>query len=53
MEDLIFDAETGERLIHDFGFYHETYEKRGGHWLFASRALKRTHVRHQPETAQA
>lgn len=45
MEDLIFDAESEELLIHGFGFYHETYEKRDGRWVFTSRQLKRTHVR--------
>ena len=51
MEDYIFDSETEELLIHGFGFYHETYEKRDGKWLFTSRALKRTHVRNKPEAA--
>ena len=49
MEDLIFDSETGELLIHGFGFYHETYQKIDGKWLFTSRQLKRTHVRETPE----
>ncbi len=50
MEDMIFDAETKELLIHGFGFYHETYENRDGTWLFTSRQLKRVHVRVQPES---
>lgn len=50
MEDLIFDSETGELLIHGFGFYHETYEKIDGKWLFTSRQLKRTLVREKPES---
>lgn len=49
MEDLIFDAESGELLIHGFGFYHETYEQRNGRWLFTNRRLKRTLVREKPE----
>ena len=53
MEDLIFDSETGELLIHGFGFYHETYEKIEGKWLFNSRQLKRTLVRVSPETSKA
>lgn len=53
MEDMIFDATTKELLIHGFGFYHETYEKRGGVWLFTSRQLKRTHVRTSPALEQA
>jgi len=53
MEDLIFDTDSGELLIHGFGFYHETYESRDGTWLFTSRQLKRTLVRECPETKQA
>lgn len=52
MEDLIFDSETEELEIHGFGFYHETYEKREGRWLFTSRQLKRTYVRQFPERPQ-
>lgn len=48
MEDLIFDAASHELLIHGFGFYHETYEKRDSQWLFTSRQLKRTLVRTRP-----
>ena len=50
MEDLIFDTASGELLIHGFGFYHETYEKIDGKWLFNSRQLKRTLVRQNPES---
>ena len=53
MEDLIFEAATGELLIHGFGFYHETYEVIDGKWLFNSRQLKRTLVREKPETRTA
>lgn len=53
MEDLIFDAASEELLIHGFGHYHETYEKREGRWLFTSRQLKRTFVRTRPESARA
>ena len=46
MEDNIFWTEQGlEHRLHGFGFYHETYQKRDGQWLFTSRQLKRTHVR--------
>ena len=45
MEDNIFWKEDGEQhWLHGFGFYHETYEKRGDKWLFTRRQLKRTHV---------
>lgn len=37
-----------EHHIHAFGFYHETYEKRGGEWLFTSRRLERTKLLHTP-----
>lgn len=48
MEDMIFDAQTKKLVVHGFGFYHETYEKREEKWLFTSRRLKRTHVRENP-----
>lgn len=46
MEDNIFWQQDGEEhWLNGFGFYHETYEKRDGKWLFTSRSLKRTHIR--------
>ncbi len=46
MEDNIFTQNGDEEhWLQGFGFYHETYEKRDGHWLFTSRQLKRIHVR--------
>ncbi|MEJ5975833.1 nuclear transport factor 2 family protein [Novosphingobium sp. PS1R-30] len=45
MEDMIFDAATDVMVVHGFGHYHETYEKRGERWLFTSRQLKRTLVK--------
>jgi SnoaL-like domain len=53
MEDWIFDTASGELLIHGFGFYHETYEKRDGEWLFTSRQLRRTLMRSFPEEMKA
>lgn len=44
MEDLIFDEETLELLLHGFGFYHESCEKRDGEWKFTYRQLRRTFV---------
>lgn len=45
MEDYIYWTQAdGDHSLHGFGFYHETYEKRGGQWLFTSRQLKRTKV---------
>ena len=42
MEDNIFWSEAGEDCwLQGFGFYHETYEKRGETWLFTSRSLRR------------
>jgi hypothetical protein len=49
MEDNIFWKQgEEEHWLNGFGFYHETYEKRDGKWLFTSRQLKRTHVRVSP-----
>ncbi|MCB2060527.1 MAG: nuclear transport factor 2 family protein [Novosphingobium sp.] len=46
MEDNIHWEEDGTRLwLQGYGFYHETYEKRDGTWLFTSRRLRRTYVR--------
>lgn len=45
MEDNIFWNEAGEaHWMQGFGFYHESYEKLGGTWLFVKRQLKRTHI---------
>jgi hypothetical protein len=44
MEDLIFDENTKELLLHGFGFYHEEYEKVDGVWKFVWRQLRRTFV---------
>lgn len=49
MEDnIIWMQGEEEHWLQGFGFYHETYEKRDGTWLFTSRQLKRTHVRLSP-----
>jgi hypothetical protein len=49
MEDNIFWKQGDEdHWLQGFGFYHETYEKRDGQWLFTSRPLKRIHVRTSP-----
>ena len=46
MEDNLFWTEGGAKhWLQGFGFYHETYEKQDGRWLFTSRQLKRIHVR--------
>jgi hypothetical protein len=46
MEDNLFWRQDGqEHWLRGFGFYYETYEKRAGRWLFASRRLKRLAVR--------
>ena len=45
MEDNVFWNEDGvDHWLQGFGFYHATYEKRDGCWLFTRRQLKRTHV---------
>lgn len=45
MEDRLW-RESGEVVtwVHGFGHYHETYERRDGPWLIASRRLDRTRV---------
>lgn len=49
MEDHIFWQQNGEdHWLHGFGFYHETYEIRDGHWVFTRRRLQRTHVQTSP-----
>jgi hypothetical protein len=49
MEDNIFWKQGNEdHWLRGFGFYHETYEKRGGTWVFTSRRLKRTCVQTSP-----
>jgi hypothetical protein len=49
MEDNIYWQQDGEdHWLRGFGFYHETYEKRDGQWLFTSRQLKRSHVMTSP-----
>jgi len=56
MEDQIFwEADGQSHWLHGLGFYHETYEKRDGRWLFTTRRLKRTHVHttSEPLTAEA
>lgn len=54
MEDNIFWTQgEEEHWLQGFGFYHETYEKRDGRWVFTSRQLKRTHVRTSQGAAPA
>ena len=49
MEDNIFWKQgEEEHWLNGFGFYHESYEKRDGTWVFTRRQLKRTHVRMSP-----
>ena len=45
MEDMLWWQEAGrEHWLHGYGRYDETYEKRDGRWLIASRRLSRTRV---------
>jgi hypothetical protein len=45
MEDMLWWEEGGEpRWMHGYGWYHETYERRDGEWLIASRSLKRIRI---------
>jgi hypothetical protein len=49
MEDMLFWQQGAEdHWLHGYGFYHETYEKRDGKWVFTSRLLKRIRVDMSP-----
>jgi hypothetical protein len=49
MEDNLYWKQDGQpHWLRGFGFYHETYAKRDGAWLFTSRQLKRTYVQTTP-----
>lgn len=41
MEDIVDD---GDRVVHGYGHYHETYEKVGGDWRIASVHLTRVRM---------
>jgi hypothetical protein len=42
MEDNLFWQQGDEEhWLHGFGFYYETYERRGDRWVFKTRRLKR------------
>jgi hypothetical protein len=45
MEDMLWWEEDGRKVWrHGYGRYYETYEKRDGRWLIASRRLVRSRV---------
>lgn len=49
MEDNLYWKQGHEdHWLRGFGFYHETYEKRNGQWVFTSRRLTRLHVTMSP-----
>jgi len=49
MEDMLYWKQGGQdHWLHGFGFYHETYAKRGGEWKFTSRRLRRIKVLTSP-----
>jgi hypothetical protein len=49
MEDNLYWMQGDqEHWLHGFGFYHETYEKRNGQWVFTTRKLKRITVKMSP-----
>jgi hypothetical protein len=49
MEDNLYWRQGGQdHWLRGFGFYHETYARRGGAWLFTSRQLRRTKVLTSP-----
>lgn len=49
MEDNLYWMQGDqEHWLHGYGFYHETYEKRNGQWVFTTRQLKRICVKMSP-----
>ena len=49
MEDNLYWMQGDEHhWLRGFGFYHESYEKRDGAWVFTSRRLQRTRVDTSP-----
>jgi hypothetical protein len=49
MEDNLFWKQgEDEHWLHGFGFYHETYERQNGRWVFTTRRLKRICVKRSP-----
>lgn len=49
MEDNLYWMQGDqEHWLHGYGFYHETYEKRNGQWVFTTRQLKRISVKMSP-----
>ena len=49
MEDNLYWMQGDqEHWLRGFGFYHETYEKRDGQWVFTTRKLKRITVKMSP-----
>ena len=49
MEDNLYWQQDGENhWLRGYGFYHETYEKRDGRWVFTSRRLRRLKVLTSP-----
>ena len=49
MEGMSFWQQQGsDHWFQAFGHYHETYEKRGGRWLFTWRKLTYYHIRKSP-----
>ena len=47
-DQLWWTVDGVEHWSHGWGFYHETYEKRDGRWLFTSRRLKRQKMTASP-----
>lgn len=50
MEDNLYWKQGDEdHWLHGTGFYHETYGRRDGRWVFTSRRLQRITVRTSPD----
>ena len=49
MEDnLLWKQGDEEHWLNGFGYYHETYERQDGRWVFKTRRLERLYVRTSP-----
>jgi hypothetical protein len=49
MEDMLFWKQGDEdHWLHGYGYYHETYERLDGRWVFKTRRLERLHVLTSP-----
>jgi hypothetical protein len=49
MEDMLFWKQgEADHWLHGYGYYHETYERLDGRWVFKTRRLERLYVHTSP-----